>query len=79
MPGLMFVQVNIKKSLCDRWPRILNESNPNLVSSDAWYLNIVLVEDLLVHGAYSIKVHIMLKKGHKLPNFGIEMKLYNYD
>lgn len=42
MPGLMFVQVNIKKSLCDRWPRILNESNPNLVSSDAWYLNIVL-------------------------------------
>lgn len=47
MPGLMFVQVNIKKSLCDRWPRILNESNPNLVSSDAWYLNIVHV---LVHG-----------------------------
>lgn len=44
MPGLMFVQVNIKKSLCDRWPRILNESNPNLVSSDAWYLNIVLVQ-----------------------------------
>lgn len=43
MPGLMFVQVNIKKSLLDRWPRILNESNPNLVSSDAWYLNIVLV------------------------------------
>lgn len=46
MPGLMFVQVNIKKSLCDRWPRILNESNPNLVSSDAWYLNIVFT----VHG-----------------------------
>lgn len=43
MPGLMFVQVNLKKSLCDRWPWILNESNPNLVASDAWYLNIVLV------------------------------------
>lgn len=67
MPGLMFVQVNIEKSLCDRWPRILNESNPNLVSSDAWYLNIVLV-----HGppsTWSIKVHIRLKKRAQAPKF----------
>lgn len=35
--------------------------------------------DFLVYGVYFIKVYIMLKKGYKFLNFGIEMKLYNYD
>lgn len=32
--------------------------------------------DFLVYGVYFIKVYIMLKKGYKFLNFGIEMKLY---
>lgn len=36
--------------------------------------------DFLVYGVYFIKVYIMFKKkGYKFLNFGIEMKLYNYD
>lgn len=69
MPGLMFVQVNIKKSLLDRWPRILNECNPNLVSSDAWYLNIVLVHGPLSTWSILHKSPYYIKREAQAPKF----------